>query len=92
MNIVPFLEYELLGNLGILATLIGVISFIPILTNIYKTKQTNNFTHSNILLAIIGNSLWIIFGIYNKVNSSFFMGSIYLLIYLSILYFKIYFP
>ena len=91
MNIIPYIEYELLGHIGILATIIGVISFIPILHNVIITKKTNNFTYANLSLAIISNLLWIIFALNKNIFTTLFMGSIYLIIYLFILFFKVYF-
>jgi len=32
-----------IGAAGFLATIVGIISFLPVLYVVYKTKKTNNF-------------------------------------------------
>lgn len=74
-------EYFLIGDL---AVILGIISFIPILIKMWKTKDTSNFTIINLLLAISSNILWIIYGIYTKSSVNLISGSLYLFIYLFI--------
>ena len=42
---------------GKLAIVTGIISFIPIMYQIWKTKNTSNFTHKNLLLALFSSCL-----------------------------------
>lgn len=76
---------------GIMATLIGIVSFLPVLFVVYKTKNTDNFPYQTLILAILSNLLWIIYAINTKPHMDkqiAFMGFLYLCIYLFILYTK----
>ena len=70
---------------GILATVIGIISYLPVVYVVYKTRKTNNFPLYTLGLATISNILWIIYGIYEPAPASIFMGVLYTVIYLYIL-------
>ena len=77
---------------GILATIILIISFFPVLYVIFKTKKTNNFPYYTLILALISNLLWIYdsFSEYPKIRAeTAFMGVLYFLIYTFILLVKI---
>ena len=77
---------------GLAATTIGLISFLPILYVVYKTKKTKNFPYRALILALISNLLWIFYAaakdhIIDK--QLMFMGILYFFIYAFILYTKI---
>ena len=77
---------------GFLATIIGIISFLPVVFIVYTTKKTNNFSYTTLLLALISNLLWIYYSFhsYPKIDLQIiFMGSLYFFIYTFILYTKI---
>lgn len=76
--------------LGDMAIIFGIISFIPLLIKMWKTKDTSNFTLINLLLAILSNILWIIYGIYTESTVNIISGSLYLFIYLFITLIKYY--
>jgi uncharacterized protein with PQ loop repeat len=82
-------EIQYLGWAGILATFIGIMSFLPILYRITQTKDTSNFTYTNLGLALISNLLWIIFGINKDVMTSLISGILYMFIYGFILVYKL---
>lgn len=78
---------------GFMATLIGIISFLPVLYVVYKTKKTNNFPIHTLILALISNTLWIYYSLAKKPNIDMqiaFMGVLYFFIYFFILYTKIF--
>ena len=75
-------------TIGILATIVGVISFIPIVYVVYKTRKTNNFPYPTLYLAILSNLLWIIYGLYEPAFATIFQGALYFLIYTYVLYIK----
>ena len=81
-----FLKYK--ESLGIIATLIGIISYLPVLYTVHKTRKTNNFPFNTLGLAIISNILWILYGIYEPAPASILSGVLYMLIYIYILYIK----
>lgn len=83
-------EIQFLGWAGILATIIGIISFLPIIYRIMITHDTSNFTYTNLGLALISNVLWIVFGINKKVMTSILSGVLYLFIYGIILGYKLF--
>ena len=69
-------------------TIFTVLSFLPVVLNIYKTKKTNNFPYKTIILAYFGNGLILLNGILSRNNVLMFMGTIFVLIYSYILYIK----
>ena len=50
------LEKKILKGAGIIATLVGIISIIPIALKIWRTKKTDAFPVFALTLAIISNS------------------------------------
>ena len=78
------LEKKILAATGIIATLIGIISIIPIAMKAWKTKKASSFTTTALVLAIISNALWVIFGISSGVKASLLSGSLYLAFYIFI--------
>ena len=44
---------------GKLAVITGIISYIPLMYEVWKTKDTRNFTNSSLLIAIFSNIMWI---------------------------------
>lgn len=81
-----------IGVVGFLGTIVGVISFLPVLYVVYKTKKTNNFPYKALLLALVSNLLWIFYAFKKgpKVDTQVaFMGILYFLIYSFILHTKI---
>ena len=77
------------GIFGKLAIITGIISFIPIMYQIWKTKDTRNFTHKNLLLAIFSNIMWIVYGIKGNTSANLWSGLLYLSIYCYIMIFKV---
>ena len=77
---------------GLLATIIGVISFIPILFTVHNTKKTSNFPYRALILALISNTLWFYYALTKDSTIDIqlaSMGVLYFLIYSFILYIKI---
>lgn len=84
-------EINFLGWSGILATAIGIISFIPILYQIAITKNTNNFTKTSLLMALVSNILWIVYGVSGKLFTPTLSGVLYFMIYSFILIYKLFY-
>ena len=84
-------QINFLGWSGLLATIIGIISFMPILYHIILTDETGNFTITNLILALISNTLWIIYGITNGLYTPTISGVLYLMIYGFIMIYKLMF-
>ena len=74
--------------IGIFATIIGIISFIPVIMRIYRTNNTYNYPYKTLYLALISNLLWIIYGFYESAYANVIRGTIYSVIYYYILYIK----
>ena len=76
---------------GLAATMIGIISFLPVLHTVYKTRKTTNFPYEALGLALASNALWIYYG-YSKPKGIDYqvlmMGVLYFAVYSSILYVK----
>ena len=75
---------------GLLATFIGIISFLPVLLVVHKTRNTKNFPYRTLFLALASNVLWLTYGILKNSTATIIMGVLYFLIYTFILYNKIY--
>jgi uncharacterized protein with PQ loop repeat len=73
---------------GNLAIIIGIISFIPIILKMFETKDTNNFTWTNLFLAVLSNIMWILYGSSIGSESVIISGVLYLLIYVFICFIK----
>jgi len=76
---------ELVGHAAIV---IGIISFIPVLYTIYKTKKTNNFPYKSLVFLVISQILWVVYGYLASANATLISGMLFSLIYLFILYTK----
>lgn len=79
---------------GFLATIIGIISFLPVIYIVYKTKKTINFPYRTLILALLSNILWIYYSVakYPKIDFQIaFMGTLYFFIYLFILQTKLFY-
>ena len=84
MHIIPLKA----STIGYISTLLGVSSMLPVLHVVYKTHKTNNFPKQTLIIAMLSNFLWIVYGLQEKANASIFMGLVYLLIYSFILIIK----
>jgi len=84
-------EISFLGWSGFLATLIGIVSFLPIIYKIIKTKNTVNFTITNLILALLSNVLWIVYGVGDSLFMPTLSGVLYFIIYSIILFYKLFF-
>ena len=82
------LEIKVLKSTGVIATLVGIISIIPIGVKVWKTKKTDAFPKFALILALISNSLWVAFGLYTGVKASLLSGALYLAFYLFIFLIK----
>ena len=76
-------------NIGLIATIFSILSFFPVVINIYKTKKTNNFPYKTIFLAICSHIFWLIYGLYNKTYANIIAASSFLVIYFFMLYIKL---
>lgn len=77
--------------IGLFAVGFGIISFIPIIVKMWKTKNADNFTNLNLLLAIISNILWIYYGNISNTLDNIISGVLYFFIYFYILLIKIFY-
>lgn len=75
-------------SIGLIATILGLISFLPIIYVVYKTKDTKNFPFKSIFIILISNILWILYGIYKEAYVNIISSGLYFLIYAYILYIK----
>lgn len=84
-----YFKLDLRLIVGLLATIIGIISFFPILHRVWKTGYTENFPYLSLFLAILSNLLWILYGTFKKTWANIIAGSIFFLFYTYILFIKI---
>jgi uncharacterized protein with PQ loop repeat len=76
---------------GLIATIVGVISFIPILFTVYETKKTSNFPYRALILALTSNILWLYYAMAKDKLVDYqlaIMAILYFFIYSFILYTK----
>ena len=91
-NIRNFVQPHI-GLAGLAATIIGIISFLPVIYIVYRTKKTDNFPFKALLLALISNTLWIYYAIAKGPVIDIeiaLSGALYFFIYSFILYTKIF--
>ena len=92
INKIKEFEKNNINLVGLFATLIGIISFLPVIYVVYNTKRTANFPFKTLILALISNILWIYYAIAKdeKIDTQIaFMGTLYFFIYSFILFTKI---
>lgn len=75
--------------IGIMATLIGIISYLPVLYHVYNTKHTEDFPIITLYIALLSNILWMVYGLIKGAYASFISGILYFMIYAYIFYVKI---
>ena len=80
---------NIIKNLGLLASFLGLLRFIPMVYQIYKTKRTNNFTPTMILLALTSTIFWLVFGFYENILPVIISSVIALFVYLYIVFMKL---
>tara|TARA_R110002072_G_scaffold41263_1_gene116146 strand:+ start:363 stop:626 length:264 start_codon:yes stop_codon:yes gene_type:complete len=76
-------------NIGYIGAILSILSFLPVIINIYKTKKTNNFPYTTLILAILGNFLILVNGYFSNNNLIIFMNTSFLTFYLFIMFIKI---
>ena len=76
-------DSHFLEILGVLATIIGALSFIPVLYTIWDTKKAHDFPFIGLAFALLSNLLWIYYGHTKspKAHAPIFMGVLYVCIY-----------
>jgi uncharacterized protein with PQ loop repeat len=67
--------------LGIVATLIGVVSFAPVVNRVKKTKKAEDFPFIGLFFALASNLIWIYYGHIKGTRATMFMGFCYVIIY-----------
>ena len=80
---------NIIKNLGLLASFLGLLRFIPMVYQIYKTKRTNNFTPTMLLLALTSTIFWLVFGFYEDTLPVIISSVIALFVYTYIVYMKL---
>ena len=64
--------FKYLDIIGLSATIIGALRFIPLVAEVYRSKKTNNFTYGTLLFAFTSTILWIIYSFMRKSISDIF--------------------
>lgn len=75
--------------LGIVAGIFSTIAFVPQIYQIYKTDNTSSFSYITIIVYLLGQFLWSIYGIINKKGTIVVFSVSSIIIYLLILHIKI---
>tara|TARA_Y100000287_G_scaffold166318_1_gene148850 strand:+ start:1004 stop:1288 length:285 start_codon:yes stop_codon:yes gene_type:complete len=76
--------FKYLDIIGLSATIIGALRFIPLVAEVYRSKKTNNFTYGTLLFAFTSTILWIIYSIMRKSISLGFSAGIAFCVYVYI--------
>lgn len=74
--------------IGLSATLIGILSFLPVLLHVHKTRKVTDFPYITLYIALLSNLLWIVYGIIKGAYASIVQGILYFFIYSYILFIK----
>lgn len=77
--------------IGLMAIGFGIVSFIPIMIKMWKTRDADNFTNINLTLAFISNLFLIYYGNIANTVDNIISGILYFLIYLYIFIIKNFF-
>lgn len=76
-------------NYGFFASMFGLMSFLPIVYNIVKTKNTSNFVWMGLILVVISSFFWMMEGL--RINSLSLVVNtiIYIILYFVIIFIKL---
>lgn len=77
-----------IDTIGMLASIIGLLRFIPIVIEIYKTKKTNNFPYLMLFFALTSTTLWLIYAFVNNSIALIISAGLALTVYLYIMFMK----
>ena len=80
--------FDVIKIVGYIAVCLSILSFIPIVYNIYKTKQTNNFPYKTIFIALLAHMCWLVYGLYSHTVATEYSGIFFVFMYLFIFYVK----
>jgi len=75
--------------IGILANLLNGGSLIPSIKHVYDSKDLKSYPLTFLILMIIANILWIIYGIGKDATQTIVMGIIFTAYYACFLYWKL---
>lgn len=78
----------LIESVGDLAVIMGMISFMPVVYTVHKTKKTNNFPYKSLVFLVISQMLWVFYGYLVSAKATFMGGLLFSLMYFFILYTK----
>lgn len=83
--------YSMEITYGALGSIASLVSFLPIVYTIVKTKNTSNFVWSALLLALLSSFLWMMEGIHLGslplvFNTAVFIGFYIVIIGIKLLY------
>ena len=81
-------EISKLEMVGYVAVFLSIVSFLPVVRNIYRTKKTNNFPYKTILMALLAHACWFVYGLYSNTSATEYSGVLFILMYLFIFYIK----
>ena len=74
--------------LGLVAGTITSITFLPQVIRIWKTKSAKDLSINMLLLLMVGVSMWLAYGIFQKDAAIIYTNSMVLLMGMVMLYFK----
>ena len=85
-------KHFLIESIGVLASIIGLLSFRAMLYKIYTTKNTIDFPYESLILTLIGWILMFIYGLIKKSIGVIVLGFVYFNIFLFIFIIKVTHP
>lgn len=76
---------------GFFGSIVGLVSFIPIMYHVIATKNTSNFVWSGLLMAILSSFLWMMEGITMNSLTLVINTFLYIIMYFIIVVVKIFY-
>ena len=76
--------------IGLLAAIIGIIAFIPILINTTINKSTHSLHYGWLILKLISSLLWLYYGIKNKLTPTILSSITLILCFIYLISYKYY--
>ena len=80
---------SIIDFVGIFANLLNGGSLIPSIRHVYTTKDLKSYPVFFLVLMVIANMLWIVYGFGKNVTQTMIMGIIFTLYYSIFLYWKL---
>ena len=84
-----YMNNQILNVIGFLAGLCSTLASVPQVYKAARSGSTKDLSYPFLILVLVGNALWIVFGALSRVTMIVFWTSISCVMYLTLLFIKV---